>query len=195
MPQVAATVTRAAGYSPRAAGYSLRATGYSPRRPAEHGPALKPDQTNMQSPLRGNGQVDRAQAEGREGGQPLHPPQGSPARLQGIEGGRPMQAPQGSPASLRGGSADPPPGCQGADGPAGGTCPHPQAVSSTAQSPPSQGSSRTSPGQGQQGTAGRQLGTGGDGKLAPAQVKSNVIWLHATRSFCHVHSIPKLGLQ
>lgn len=157
VPQVAATV--------------IRAAGYSSRRPAEHGPALKPGTNNMRSPIRGNGQVDGAQTEGGEGGQPLQPPQPSPASPRGCEESLPLQAPQGSPAGPKGGSTDPPPVCQGADGPAGGTCPYPQAVSSTAQSPPSRGSSRTSPSQGQQGTAVRQLDNGADGKLAPAQVE------------------------
>lgn len=192
VPQIAATV--------------IRAAGYSPRRSVEHGPALRPGGTNMQSPLRGNGQdaskvLSRVDAQsqlpasqsGTQSGtstcmyQPTNPAQGSLAGPRIGEAGQPLQPPQGSPASLRGGSPDPPPVCQGADAPAGGTCPRPQAVSSTAQSPPSQGSSRTSPRQGQQGTAVRQLGDGADDKSAPAQVESRAIWLHATRSaFCHL---------
>lgn len=174
VPQVAATV--------------IRAAGYSPRRPAEHGPALRPGENNMRSPSRGNGQVDRAHSEGGEGVQPLQPPHGSPARPRQVEGGQPLQPPQGSPAGPRGGRADLPPVCQGADGPVGGTGPHPQAVSSTAQSPASQGSSRTSPNQGQQGTAVRQLGDGADDKSAPAQVIAVSYGWHASRSCCQVYS-------
>lgn len=109
-----------------------------------------------------------------ERGLPMSPPQVSPAGPKRDEEGYPLQAPQGSSAAQRSGVADPPPVCQGATGPAEGQPPHPHAVSSTAVLPPFQGSSQTSPGQGQ-GSAAGQLGTAADDRSASAQVKAHVI--------------------
>ena len=73
-------------------------------------------------------------------------------------------------------TADGPPVFQGATGLTGGQSPHPQAVSSVAHLPPSQGSRQTSPEQGQ-GRAAGQLGA--DDASASAQVQACIIWVHA----------------
>ena len=107
----------------------------------------------------------------------MPPPQDSPAGPKRDEEGDLLQPPPGSLVGPRTGIADPTPACHIAAGAAGDDPPHPQAVSSTAHLPPSQGSCQTSLEQGQ-GSAAGPFGNGADNRSASGQVKAHVIWVH-----------------
>ena len=243
---------------PHVAPTVIRAAGYSPRRPAEHGPALRPREGTRHDPLRASAQTpscgkgerfdfdstqqhpaeavaarhSMAMAECTEqllmctgkghdtsssliredncsqqlmfedltvsglstrSHQPINPtqaslaalrsgqgvlpmpsPQGSPAGPERDEEGCPLQPPHGSLVGPRSGVAAPTPAIQNAAAAAWDDPPHPQAVSSTAHSPPSHGRCEISPEQGQGSAAGHFVNEADD-RSASAQVEAHVI--------------------